>query len=610
MKKPARLLLWGAAAIGVVGGRSGAWIAWTAREARAELMAARTELGPLQAEVLTGDAGVAQRITRLQHHATAARDITSDPIWTAASHVPLLGRPVVTVRGLTRAVDSVAAQSLPVLATAATEVHPARLLDAGALDVNGLAAAAAPLATADAALRSQRDAVGALPPSWLGVVATARGEMLDQLTRLSALTASAHTAAQIAPGMLGKDGPRRYFVAFQNPAETRGTGGLLDAFAIVRAERGRVIVERTGANTQLPALPETITGLDPAFLDRYGSQGATSLWVNANLSPHFPEVGAAWRAMWQSATRQKIDGAVVLDPAALAEVLRATGPVTAPTVGTVGPERIQKLVLLEQYERADLSAERKKLMLGVGVAAMDAVLSGKAQPQTLMPALARAARTGHVLLYSSHPAEAAVLNRSHLDGAVADTAGPFAQAVVVNAAGSKLDSWLTQSLSYQVEHCAPAGRQVAITVNLTNGAPRRGLPAYVTIRSDKPVYATVPGQNRIALQVLVTRGAHVESAQLDGVPVELAPPLDDLPASLPTGGVVGKGQDSGFLTETLTAGRPSYGMDVEIRPGARRTLVVHLQEPAGVTGSPLLPLQTMVKTPIASADVSACGVGS
>jgi hypothetical protein len=267
-------------------------------------------------------------------------------------------------------------------------------------------------------------------------------------------------------------------------------------------------------------------------------------------------------------------------------------------------------VLLEQYQRADLAAQRKQLMLGVGVKAIEAVLSGAASPQALMPRLQQATRDRHILLYSAHPGEQKVLVRSHLAGAVSAAAGPFAQAVLVNAAGSKLDTWLHESLSYQVQHCAPGGRLVSVTVSLTNSAPTKGLPDYVTIRSDKPSYATEVGQNRVDLEVMVTRGARLESATLDGVAVPLAPPEGDLPVKLPTGGLAGPGEDTGFVSETVTAGRPSYGIGLELRPGARRTLVVTLREPAGVGGAPLLPVQTLVNPPTVSADVSACGVAS
>ena len=610
MRGRTRLLLGGAVVCGGLVAAAGGWLAWTASQARAELVAAAAELGPLRDEVITGDPVVAQRISVLTKHARSANEATHDPVWAAAAALPWLGSPAATVRGLTASVEAVAVDGLPALSAATTDVHPARLLDAGRIDVAGLAAAAEPLGRAASTLQAERDRVGDLSPSWIGPVGAARADLHEQLVTLAGLTTSAHTAAQVAPGMLGHDGPRRYFVAFQNPAEARGTGGLLDAFAIVRAQDGKVTVEKTGANTQLPALPATIEGLDQDYLDRYQALGATDLWVNSNLSPHFPEVASAWLAMWKAATGQQLDGAVALDPAALEQVLAATGPVTAPVVGTVGADRVQNLVLLEQYQRADLADQRKQLMLEVGVQAMEAVLSGKAAPQKLVPRLRDTAHQGHVLLYSATGSEQSALVRSDLAGAVPQGPGPFAQAVVVNAGGSKLDTWLEQSLSYRVLECRASGRTIAATVRLLNQAPTKGLPAYVTVRSDQPRFKTVPGQNRVELQLLVTRGAELTSAVLDGVPLPLAPPDGDLPVTLPTGGLATGGLDTGFLDEQISAGRPAYGLDLELVPGKPRTLEVRFTEPAGVSGSPLLPVQTLVERPTVAADVSACGSAS
>lgn len=588
------------------------WLAVTAQQARAELVAAQAELGPLRGEVLSGDPVVNQRISALRQHAKAAQDKTHDPVWAAVAAIPWLGSPAATVRGITTSIAAVSEQGLPALSAASSDVHPARLLEGGRIDVSGLGKASEPLETAAAALQQQRDAVGDLPPSWIGPVAQARADLHEQLVTLADLTGSAATAARIAPDMLGENGPRRYLVGFQNPNEARGTGGFLDAYAIVRAEDGKLVVEKTGTHQQLPTLPAQIDGLDEAFVERYSGVGATSLWVNSNLSPDFPEVGAAWMAMWRAATGEQLDGAVMLDPHALAQVLTATGPVTAPGVGTVSGEDVVDLVLLEQYRRKDFTTndQRKRLMLQVGVEAMDAVLAGKASPQTLVPKLRTATAGGHVLLYSTTPQVQSVLVDSDLAGAVDQGMEPFAQAVVVNAGGNKLDTWLHQSLSYQVLECRAGGRTVEVTVKLLNAAPTTGLPQYVTVRSDKPLFKTVTGQNRAELQVMVTQGATLSQATVDGYPVPLAPPEGDLPATLPTGGLAGGGLDSGLIDIGVTAGRPAFGLNLELVPDVPRTVVFRFTEPAGTTGAPRLPVQTMVNAPTVDSDVSACGEAS
>jgi hypothetical protein len=228
------------------------------------------------------------------------------------------------------------------------------------------------------------------------------------------------------------------------------------------------------------------------------------------------------------------------------------------------------------------------------------LLNGGAKPQVLISGLSDVTRAGHVYLHSVHDNEQAQLLDDGLAGAVSTTPGPFAQAVIVNAAGSKLDSWLTQKLTYRVEKCTSSERLVTLTVALRNDAPKTGLPDYVTIRSDFPPVPVPKGQNRLDLQVLVTRGAKLISSTLDGVALTDSPADGTLPEELPDG------PSPVFLDTAQTLGRPAYGVDLEMPPGGiTRTLVLHLQEPPS-TAEPLLPVQTMVKPAQVDVDLSSC----
>jgi len=321
------------------------------------------------------------------------------------------------------------------------------------------------------------------------------------------------------------------------------------------------------------------------------------------VSPNFPDVATAWEQMWKQSTGQQLDGAVAITPTALAAVLAATGPVQAPIVGSVDAQRIENLVLHEQYVMAGLGDQRKSLMLGVGSAAIDALLRGNVSPGVLLPKLRSAAREGHILVHSRTAAEQAALTAAGLTGAVDDTAGPFAQAVVINAAGNKLDSWLSTSLDYRVTACSATGRTVQVAVALRNDAPTSGLPAYVTVRSDSPTYPVKPSQNRSSLELLLTRGAKLEHATLDGRPMVLAPDPGTFPAELPDGA------STTFLDAEQTLGRPSYAADLELVPGTTRTLVLTVTEPAS-NAAPVLPRQVMVKPQTVRSELRTCPAGA
>jgi hypothetical protein len=581
-----------------------AWLGWTARQARAELLAARNELPAVRTAVMAGDGSAAARLQRVRKHADAADDLTHDLVWSMVAGVPGLGTPAATTQGLTRAVRGVADTGMPALVDAADVVHPAKLLTGGGrLDVAGLAAAGPALERATGALTFERDAVNRLDGSWLATVADARAALLDELVSLTDTSRDATSAAKLVPPMLGLNGPRRYFVAFQNPAEARGTGGLVDAFAIVLADHGKVTIERTGPHDQLPAFPGEITAVSDEYYNRYAAAGGTSEWINANMSPHFPDAAIAWQQMWLKATGQQLDGAIALDPRALAAALTATGPVTAPVVGSVDAARIESLVLHDQYVLPQLAAQRKTLMLGVGSAVIDALLKGHVSAKVLLPSLQGVARQGHILVESRVPVEEQQLVSAGISGAVDTTARPFAEAVAVNSAGNKLDSWLGSSLDYKVEQCTSASRTVSVTVTLHNGAPTSGLPQYVTVRSDSPDYAVVPGQNRIELQVLTTKGASLTGATLDGLELLPEPAAGTLPTTMSLDSA------ATFLHTAPTGGKPAYWLDLEVKPGASRTMVLKLNEPPS-SQAPLLPVQPLVIPPSVTAELGACSAGA
>ena len=89
-----------------------------------------------------------------------------------------------------------------------------------------------------------------------------------------------HAAAEVGPALLGADGPRRYFVAFTNPAEARGQSGLMGNWSELTIDEGRIELTDTGRTA---VLDRGIDNSDPIFLDmpeeyfdRYRSEEHTS----------------------------------------------------------------------------------------------------------------------------------------------------------------------------------------------------------------------------------------------------------------------------------------------------------------------------------------------
>ncbi len=576
------------------------WLGATALHAKGQLDQLRAQLPALQQGLLSGD-DVTPQIATASRHAQIAYDDTHDPLWAAASAVPVLGQPFATVRGLTEATRAVVVDAATPLAQAVGEVKPQTLLRSGSLDVTSLRAAAVPLASAAVIIDQQRSALDDLPGSWIPQVSSAREELATSVDTLASTTVTSATAARLLPGMLGADGERRWFVVFQNTAEARGTGGLLGAYMTLVAKDGKITVEKSGEHGSLPAFTSVPEGVSQEFYDQYSGVGGTDLWVNANLSPDFPEAASVWASMWKAGTGETVNGVIALDPKALAGILAATGPVEVSGVGKVDASNLEELVLRRQYVMEPDPDKRKQIMVGVGTRTIEALLRGKADFRTLAENLAKVTPQRHVMVWSAVEGEQNLLDVNTVAGGVDYSDEPFAQAVVVNAGGNKLDAWLHQDLTYRVVQCSSTGRTVQISVKMRNDAPKSGLPEYVTVRSDKPTYATVPGQSRVELQVLTTLGSVLKEANLDGVPVTVASPDGTLPDTLPD-----SADETLFVQQSTEAGRPTFGMNVELLPaGGTKTLTLTIEEPAS-SEPPQLPLQPMANDPSAKLVGTTC----
>jgi hypothetical protein len=376
---------------------------------------------------------------------------------------------------------------------------------------------------------------------------------------------------KILPAMLGQDGPKRYFLAFQNEAEARGTGGLPGAFAIIEANHGKVRFTRMESNTTLNGVAATVN-LGPEYRTLYDGADTTTLYVNSNLSPHFPYAAQIWASMWKKYSGQKVDGVLAVDPTALSYLLAVTGPATLPDKTQVSAANAVALTQSTNYAKfGGLSRsaidQRKAYQLEIASAASKKILDARGDPTALLRAAGTAAGERRILVWSADPAIQADLAQTSVAGIIPKTTAPYAGLSIVNDGGNKLDYYLDRSLTWQRTGCGPT-RRTTVTITLTNNAPASGLPPYVTARSDRHPYPIKPGDNRLDVSYLATQGALMEGVTVDGRP------------------------DTASIG--AERGHPVYTVDLELPRGTSRTIVLTLSEPAG-TGAPIVLRQPLVR---------------
>lgn len=558
----------------VVGGLillAGLYVLVTALLARRQLESVRAEVRELRVQISAGDLDGARSTARqISDHAGSAHGYTAGPVWALAAKLPAGGAPFDTVRTITAQVDVLGRQVLPQVVTATRSLDPSTLRKAdGAVDVARIQAVAPDLATADRSLRRATARIGAQPAStWLSSVDSARTDLLTQMRSLGKTLHSADLAARVAPQMLGVDGVRRYFVGFQNNAEARGTGGIPGAFAIVKADHGRLTFERFEPDGTLGAVK---TGLDlgPEYTRLYGSARPANLYVNSNISPNFPDAARIWIAMWQKYSGERLDGALAVDPQALSYLLAVTGPVRTSTGVEVSANSIVDLTerkVYAQFPVAGQQDQRKKFLLAIARSASTHILDSRASYTGLLRAAGRGGSERRILVYSADPSLEAGLGQTTFAGVIPDTASAYSGLSVVNEGGNKLDYYLDRSVTWQRSGCGPT-RDVTVTITLTNGAPK-GLPAYASSRSDTHRYKTQLGDNKVDVYYYATRGAGFTSITVNGRPS--------------TAG------------SYVSQGHSVFTISPELPRGTTTTIVLHLREP-GVGATPIIMRQPLVR---------------
>lgn len=589
MKRRFRIALLWAVPVVIAALALGGWLREQALAAGRDLNAVRTDSVRIRTELAAGDlAGVRRLLNGDKALTSDAHRRVSGALWSAVSAVPFAGRGAQTLRVMAEAADSVTQRALPELVDAVEQLRRAQSAQsAAAVDLRVVAASEPALDAASRAFSAVTEELDGLPhATGISRVDAARSAFWRQAATLSAAVSQVDRFVHQLPSMLGGDGTRRYFLAIQTNAEARGTGGLVGAYGILAADRGVLRFERFGSDDEIPPAdaPRDRTAGVPS--PRPGSRPAVDrvreavLLAESNLSPDFPTAAAAWTSQWRRTTGDRLDGAVATDPVGLADLLRVVGQVTLPDGERISARNALSVIEQEEYARFTDPVRRKRFLVSTAHSVAAALQSRPAPAQAILRALYAMVNGGRLRLWSSDPREQAALSKTALSGALAPEPGPFAELVVNNAAGTKLDYYLDRKVEYTLGPCRGGWRPSTVRIELRNGAPSAGLPEYVVARSDAGAAGRPAGSNKLRVSLYSTVGARLIGAALDGRVVLLSPGIEHR--------------------------HPVFSTMVELAPGQSRVLRVRLDEPAGP--APVrIPVQPLARPQLSRLAEEGCG---
>ncbi|MEU6687239.1 DUF4012 domain-containing protein [Streptomyces sp. NPDC046832] len=578
MVRRRRVLLWIAGVVGLLSAASAGFLMWEVRTVQSNLAAAEVATDRLQTEMDRHRRPSAEALDHIREHAAAARSAASTPVWGIAERLPLMGPPLRSARGLSVAADDMATGVLPEAVRLHRMLASGRLVHRGRVDLAQLADATDLLGNVRRQLTGIETRLQGLPGSTVVTrLDVARQRVSDRVTRLSDAVVEAESTARLLGPVLGASGPRTYFLAFQNNAEARGTGGLVGTFGMLTADRGRITLHGFASDDTLPRTSTPVADFGPAFDHRYGAAESAQGLANSNLSAHFPYAAQIWVGLWQRHTGQRLDGAIATDPAGLARIIKATGPVRLPDGKQLTAENTVEFTESTLYASYS-NIERKRFLVQVAQSVAAALLH-RPEAMPLVHALRQNVEDGRIRVWSADPSTESALRRSGLAGEIPERRGPFAYLVVNNSAGNKMDYYLQRSLSYELGPCQDGTRSSVVRIRLKNAAPVAGLPALVTLRSDDPHGSNPLGSTSVWLSLYASSGARFTGGTLDGRRL--------------------------LLSSTEERGHPVLGAQVELLPGQTREVVIRLLEPVS-DRPPVVPVQPLARPQTTKVHIQPC----
>ena len=505
------------------------WSAFTASTIKTELEDVATLTPQLKDHIFHERKTEASNTAHaIQLHTAAARRAANDPLWVMLSAIPWLGANFSATTELTRSADDVATLGILPLTNVMENLNWDQLVPGNeSADLGPLKAAAPSVTSAANAVRMSSERLDAIDSKGLlPQIAEPLNRARDELRSARGTLDVAANASKLAPSMLGGDGERRYLLLIQNNAETRATGGIPGALAVLTARNGILKLDsQTSASEIDPFVPGV--AVDPEQEKIYSGRLAKFM-QDVNLTPDFPTTAATAKTMWEKRTGTALDGVVSIDPIALGYILDATGPVRISDldVGSshvdmpseLNGKNVVKTLLSDVYSKIADPRLQDAYFAAVSGEIFHALSGRTASAKQFLEGVAKGSSEHRILVWSSHGDEQGVLSQYQLSGSISGpSVAPTQFGVYFNdGTGAKMDYYVKRSVQLVTKCTVDGYGQVAVRVTSTNTAPAdaaKSLPVYVT---GGGAFGIEPGSVQTNVVVYGPTQAHIEQATQDG----------------------------------------------------------------------------------------------
>lgn len=396
--------------------------------------------------------------------------------------LPFLGRPVDAVRLGTDAASEVVAgldggRDLVRDVTGGT--GGGGLLHAGNIDLRLVESMGPRVGAVIHHLQAARSDLRAIPSiPFVGQLERLRSDGLAQADQGLTAAWRALRGVRLLPSVLGATGPRTYFLALQNNADLRGTGGAVLAWGLLRVADGKIRLVDGGSVSDLDNRQGADVPVAPG-IDWYLKATHRPPLVNngMNYSPDFPVVAEAWARQVELLRHQKVDGVIAVDPAGAAALFHGQRAIRIPA----SPERLTADTIAAFAEHGQYSLPQP-VQRTVPTQLIDASFTALTSPRDLLKmsiAVSNALAEKRIQLWLRDPDAQRTVREMGWDGALAPGRGDYLFLVDNKRNANKVDYFGRLSIDYTVRIDDQGNGHATADIALDNRVPKGEAPVVV-----------------------------------------------------------------------------------------------------------------------------------
>ncbi len=368
---------------------------------------------------------------------------------------------------------------------------------------------------ASAAIARARERLARVPDGLAGQVETVRDAMASRIDRYGPLLDAYVKASARLPTILGWDGPRRYLILTQDPAELRPSGGLIGSYGIITFDRGRITERRFLNVSPLDEGTAYPFAKPPQELADY-LLGPKQSWqlADAGWSPDFPTIAQdALRLYTNESGDARFDGVLAITTYTIDELLKVAGPITVPAYDVTIASGETTLKVLQLTRAAPSPGADRKAFLSVFADRLLGALLAL-PPRRWGDVLGTAGtleQAHHLLAWFRDPADEGLVAGTGFDGAVRQDPGDYVYPIDANVApASKLNFWTARSVDVSVQIDSVGNARNTLTATWEN---REATPDGASYRAMTNVGGSILG---MYFRLLVPERSRVEAVSGGG----------------------------------------------------------------------------------------------